>query len=64
MVYSLQECSIRFFRAGHILGSRFIQLAYPGPDGHKTIIFSGDLGNGRSKLIKPPQSPPQSDVLI
>jgi metallo-beta-lactamase family protein len=59
-----KNVQFRFFRAGHILGSRFIQLAYPGPEGHKTIIFSGDLGNGRSKLIKPPQSPPQSDVLV
>ncbi len=54
----------RFFRAGHILGSRFVQLAYPSESGQKTILFSGDLGNGRSKIIKPPQSPPQSDTLM
>lgn len=54
----------RFFRAGHILGSRFVQLSYPTESGQKSIVFSGDLGNGRSNIIKPPQSPPQSDVLM
>ncbi|MCE3013709.1 MAG: MBL fold metallo-hydrolase [Proteobacteria bacterium] len=54
----------RFFRAGHILGSRFVQLSYPTEAGQGSILFSGDLGNGRSKLIKPPQSPPQSDILV
>ncbi len=59
-----KSLQFRFFRAGHILGSRFVQLAYPTENGSETILFSGDLGNGRSKLIKPPQSPPQSDTVV
>jgi metallo-beta-lactamase family protein len=59
-----KNVQFRFFRSGHILGSRFVQLSYPGAEGQKTIIFSGDLGNGRSRLIRPPQTPPQSDVLV
>ena len=59
-----KNIQFRFFRAGHILGARFVQLSYPTAEGAKTIIFSGDLGNGRSRLIKPPVSPPQAETLM
>ncbi|MBY0518648.1 MAG: MBL fold metallo-hydrolase [Bacteriovoracaceae bacterium] len=59
-----KNISFRFYRAGHILGSRFVQLSYPTSEGAKSIIFTGDLGNGRSRLIKPAQSPPQADCVM
>jgi metallo-beta-lactamase family protein len=54
----------RFFRAGHILGSRFVQLSYPADSGTKSIIFSGDLGNGRSALLKPAVAPPEAQTVM
>jgi metallo-beta-lactamase family protein len=59
-----KDVSFRFYRAGHILGSRFVQISYPTDNGNKEIIFSGDLGNGRSKLVKPPKTPPQSHTIV
>lgn len=59
-----KDVQFRFYRAGHIIGARFVQLSYKSADGDKTIIFSGDLGNDRSQLVKPPKSPPQADTVV
>lgn len=54
----------RFLRAGHILGSSLVQLLFQGPHGPRTITFSGDLGNGRSLIIKPPVTIAETDFLV
>jgi metallo-beta-lactamase family protein len=54
----------RFLRSGHILGSRFVQIACDEVNGSETITFSGDLGNGRSRVIKPPLGNLETDTLI
>lgn len=45
--------SCKFFNAGHILGSAFIEFFYRDVEEMKSIIFSGDIGNS-SELILPP----------
>ena len=56
--------SVRFLRAGHILGSAIVQFAYEGEHGSRIISFSGDLGNGRSHIIKPPVPLTETDYLV
>ncbi len=46
------QMSFRFIRNGHILGSACIQIQYTENDLSKIITFTGDLGGGRSQVIK------------
>lgn len=60
----LREPSALYFRlqpAGHILGSAYLELRLP--DG-KVVVFSGDLGSGRSALLAAPQAPERADLLV
>ena len=61
---SLSDQSVLYFRlqpAGHILGSAYLELRLP--DGH-VVVFSGDLGSGRSALLPAPLSPERADLLV
>lgn len=61
----LQEhLSVRMIRSGHILGSRYVQLHWDNGNGGRVITFSGDLGNGRSHIIKGPVAVRESDYLV
>lgn len=62
----LEGCGARFqlIRSGHILGSRFVKIFWDNGNGGKTITFSGDLGNGRSNIIKEPVSLKETDYLV
>lgn len=60
----LRDSSALYMRlqpAGHILGSAYLELRLP--DG-KVVVFSGDLGSGRSALLAAPQSPERADLLV
>ncbi len=56
--------AFQLIRSGHILGSRFVQIHWDDGNGGKVITFSGDLGNGRSHIIKQPVSLKESDYLV
>jgi metallo-beta-lactamase family protein len=59
------ELSFRFLRSGHILGSSFVQVnCDDNGNGSKSILFSGDLGNGRSLILKPPITGIECDALV
>lgn len=58
------ELSVCYNRAGHILGSAFIEMSYKDENQLKTITFSGDLGNGRSRVIRPPSTLTETDYLV
>lgn len=58
------ELSVCYNRAGHILGSAFIEMSYKDGNQLKTITFSGDLGNGRSRVIRPPSTLTETDYLV
>lgn len=51
---------IELYDAGHILGSASIHVECEG----KTIVFSGDLGNVPSPLIKPTEKIPAADYCL
>lgn len=52
--------SVRFFNAGHILGSAIIEVEAEG----KVILFSGDLGNTPSQLFDSPRMFKQADYAL
>ncbi len=60
------DLSFRFHRAGHILGASFIEMSYKEKksDSNKTILFSGDLGNNRSQILRPPSPPVAADYIV
>lgn len=51
---------VELYDAGHILGSASIHVEAEG----KTIVFSGDLGNVPSPLIKPTERIPSADYCL
>jgi metallo-beta-lactamase family protein len=60
----LPGVTARFTRSGHILGSSFVEISFMIDNDFQTITFSGDLGNGRSKIIKPPCYLQETDYLV
>jgi metallo-beta-lactamase family protein len=57
---------IRLQRAGHILGSAYVEidLAYPQTGESKRVVFSGDLGAPHAPFLMPPESPERADILV
>ncbi|MFC5694249.1 MBL fold metallo-hydrolase RNA specificity domain-containing protein [Pseudomonas sp. GCM10022186] len=60
------QARIRLQRAGHILGSAYIEcdLRYPRQAEQKRIVFSGDLGATHTPLLPAPKSPWKADILV
>lgn len=56
--------SFRFLRAGHILGSAFVQINYSNGNGGRHVTFSGDLGGSHSDVIMDPVSAKATETLI
>lgn len=52
-----------FHDAGHILGSASIRLAQTDGE-HRSVIFSGDLGNHGRPILRDPQLPPPADAVV
>ncbi len=53
-----------FRDAGHILGSSIIEVWIKQHDGHKKIVFSGDLGKPGHPVVRDPTIIQQTDVLL
>ncbi len=53
-----------FRDAGHILGSAIVELAVPSGGQHKRLVFSGDLGNPSSVLMKDPEKLYDADLVL
>ncbi|RMR03673.1 Beta-lactamase-like:RNA-metabolising metallo-beta-lactamase [Pseudomonas syringae pv. helianthi] len=60
------RCRVRLQRAGHILGSAYIEcdLQYPAQERSVSVVFSGDLGASHTPFLPAPKSPGRADVLI
>lgn len=60
----LPDISVSFHEAGHILGSSIVRLVIQDGDKSKTLVFSGDLGNPNSPLLRDPEVITTADVLL
>ncbi len=58
------ELSVSFHEAGHILGSSIVRLRIKEKDKTKILVFSGDLGNPNSPLLRDPTVLTEADVLL
>lgn len=58
--YRVGEFIFRFRDAGHILGSAMVEIIY----NNKKIVFTGDLGNSPSPLLKDTEKIKNVDYLI
>ncbi|MFJ4353878.1 MBL fold metallo-hydrolase RNA specificity domain-containing protein [Pseudomonas sp. NPDC089428] len=59
-------CSIRLQRAGHLLGSAYVEcdVRVRGGEASSRIVFSGDLGAPGNPLLRPVQPPERADILV
>ncbi|UYF98739.1 MBL fold metallo-hydrolase [Halomonas sp. GD1P12] len=57
---------VKLRRAGHILGSSFVEVGLREPETgqRERVVFSGDLGAANSPLLPAPTSPAKADVLV
>jgi len=60
----VKEFDIEFYDAGHILGSSFIKITANYSAGKKTIVFSGDIGNVSTPLVKDTELLPEADYVV
>lgn len=65
-VFAEDNCSlsVRLQRAGHILGSAYVECDARVGDVEERIVFSGDLGAPHAPLLPAPQSPGRADRLV
>ncbi|HDZ58038.1 MAG TPA: MBL fold metallo-hydrolase [Pseudomonas xinjiangensis] len=59
-------CKVRFQRAGHILGSAYVEfdVEYVETGLRRRILFSGDLGAPHAPLLPPPEPAWRADVVV
>ena len=65
-VFDEDDCSlsVRLQRAGHILGSAYVECDARVGEVEERIVFSGDLGAPHAPLLPAPQSPERADRLV
>jgi metallo-beta-lactamase family protein len=56
--------TIRFFDAGHILGAASVEMIVNDGMRGVTIVFSGDVGQTGSPILRDPVTPKPADVVI
>jgi len=55
---------VPLYRCGHILGSGSLELWYPGQNGEKKIIFSGDIGRKGTPILNDPTLETEADYVV
>ena len=58
------EVMLVFRDAGHILGSAIVELEVPSGGRRRRLVFSGDLGNACSVLMRDPEKIHEADVVL
>lgn len=56
--------SLKFLRAGHILGARMIEVAVRENGVTRRVLFSGDLGRFPQLILREPEVPDSADILL
>ncbi|QXI39794.1 MBL fold metallo-hydrolase [Pseudomonas xantholysinigenes] len=57
-------CAIRLQRAGHLLGSAYVECEVRRAGKSTRVVFSGDLGASGNPLLRPLEPPEWADVLV
>jgi metallo-beta-lactamase family protein len=60
----LENLTLTFHDAGHILGSSIVELQVRDGADEKTLVFSGDLGNPDASLMRPFKLIDKADVVL
>ena len=60
----LENVSVRFIDAGHLLGSASIEIWITENDVTKKIVFSGDIGNINKPILKDPEYIKEADYVV
>lgn len=56
---------LKFYDAGHIIGSAIVELVFHEPNNStRRLVFSGDLGNSCTPLMRTPEAVTRADVLL
>ena len=55
---------LQFHDAGHIIGAAIVELELTAGGQSRTLVFSGDLGNRYSPLLRDPERLGRADVLL
>ncbi len=63
-VQALDQVSVRFIDAGHLLGSSSIELWLTENGVEKKIVFSGDIGNVNQPIINNPKFVKEADYVV
>ena len=58
------DIGLSFLDAGHILGSAHVSLTIEDAGQRRRLLFSGDIGNPESVLMKNPEPPQLADVVL
>nr|WP_225776776.1 MBL fold metallo-hydrolase [Pseudomonas sp. Marseille-Q3773] len=58
------SCRLRLQRAGHLLGSAYVECDMQHEQTNTRYVFSGDLGACNNPLLRPVQPPERADVLV
>ena len=56
--------SVTFRDAGHIIGSCIVEVRCRAGGEERTLVFSGDLGQYETPILRDPESPPKADVVL
>lgn len=60
----LPGISVRFFDAGHIMGSASVEVSIDHQGVKRCIVFSGDLGQYDTPILNDPITPPRADLVL
>lgn len=61
----LEGVELKYYDAGHIIGSAIVELVFHEPNNStRRLVFSGDLGNTCTPLMRTPEAVRQADVLL
>ncbi len=60
----LPDVKARFLDAGHILGSTVVEIEATEGEITRRIVFSGDLGQYASPILRDPESPTTADLVL
>ena len=59
-----ENITVKFINTGHMLGSAVAFIEIKEDNKTHKIAYTGDIGRPHNRILKPPQSFPQADILI